>query len=140
MAVYYKALTQDGRAPYERRTKYSLPTQFGRPRGVAKEDPRLWKPGLWHTTVGKLVMCRVGLHIATAKNIKHWAKAHSWNGSSIRRRVFAVEVPPGTERITERTKICVRTCRLTREVAYGSVEWLSLGLWAPSVGTNEVNR
>jgi hypothetical protein len=139
LAQYYKALTVDGKGPYELRTKYSLPSH-----GVYYSSGV--KPGLWHTVAGKLEMCANGLHVATPKYIRVWVpQPQSWQlhadaiaieaGTLVKhaptRRVFAAEVLKGTERLRHRDKdkVCVRMLRLVREVPYGSAEWLALGLF-----------
>jgi hypothetical protein len=116
---YYKALTHDGKGPFEKTTKFSLPTRRG---GVLK-------PGLWHTVVGPLKMCRNGIHVATTRSIRRWGPntEHGYP-AHLDRRVFQVEVLKGTQRIRGPYKICVRTMRVLREVHRESDEWIALGL------------
>lgn len=100
---WYKVTTVDGSAPFKPTSfKYSLP----------KGD----KPGKTHVTRGKLVLCKVGFHVTTAKNIKQWLAPG--------RRIFEVKVSGKV--IHSSDKSAFSKMQLTREVIVDSPEWKKL--------------
>jgi hypothetical protein len=74
------------------------------------------KPGKWHEHTGALRICQSGFHL-TSDPIRWW-KPDS--------KVFEVEVADDTSTVpTEDDKVCVRKCRLVREV-----EWSEFQVWS----------
>ena len=112
---YYKILLRNGRAPVSR-MPWSLPFKDKRGRQ---------QPGGWHTVIGRLAMCRSGLHVVSEPDcIRRWLKFDS-SSTTTNRRLFLAETHGPTRRRSsyDADKYLYRTVRLVREIKQGTVEW-----------------